>query len=257
MAPSKSHLVDLSHPWRVDLWPFVGLPKASMIDSIGGPGKAPRAQQLTTNMHVGTHLDAPMHFVANAGDMASIPLDRLYHEGVIVDVSDQVEDWGIIRPEHITNNVEVREGDIIIIHTGWHHYYKGEREENQDKYFYYAPGPASEMAKWMVEKKIRWFGIDTSSGDHPMNNGLIRRGRPDLVKGFEEKMGKSIEEVFPASGFSVMHTLLFPQDIIHAENVGGDLDDVLNTRCTIGAFPWKFVGGDAGICRIIAFLTSD
>jgi kynurenine formamidase len=29
---------------------------------------------------------------------------------------------------------------------------------------------------------------------------------------------------------------------------------VLNRRCVTGAFPWNFVGGDASICRIIAFL---
>jgi hypothetical protein len=36
--------------------------------------------------------------------------------------------------------------------------------------------------------------------------------------------------------------------------VGGDIENVLNTRCIIGAFPWKFEGGEACPCRIIAFL---
>ncbi|MHB8566213.1 MAG: cyclase family protein [Nitrososphaerales archaeon] len=254
MTSASTQLVDMSHPWRADLWPFVGLPAPSITDFIGGPGKAPRVQQITTNMHVGTHFDAPMHFIANAGDMASISLDQLYHEGVIVDVSDKIKDWDIIYPEHVTDKVDVKDGDIIIFHTGWHHYYKGEREENELKYFCYAPGPDAEMAKWMLKKKIRWFGMDTSSGDHPMNTGLVKKSRPDLVKEFEKKMGKNIEEIFPSSGSSIMHTMLFPHKIIHAENLGGDLDKVLNRRCTIGAFPWNFVGGDACICRIIAFL---
>ena len=251
---SNVRIVDLSHPWSIDLWPFLEFPKPSISDLVGGPGKAPRAQQITTNMHVGTHIDAPMHFVANMGDMASISLDRLYHEGVIVDLSDEIGEWDIIYPKHITDKIEVKDGDIIILHTGWHHYYKGEKEENSVKYFYFAPGPGKEMADWMLEKRIRWFGIDTSSGDHPMNNNLVKKTKPELVKEFEKKCGKNIEDVFPASGSSIMHTFLFPHDIIHAENVGGDLDQVLNTRCTIGAFPWKFVGGDASICRIVAFL---
>lgn len=250
---TSSKLVDLSHPWHAGLWPFVNLPQPTIIDVIGAPGKTPRAQQITTNMHVGTHIDAPMHFIEGGGDMASIPLEQLYHEGVIVDVSDKVKDWDIIYPEHITEKVDVRDGDIIIFHTGWHHYYKGERDENQKKYFFYAPGPGEEMADFMLEKKIRWFGIDTASGDHPMNNNMVKRSRPDLVKEFERKTGKNIEDTFPASKSSIMHTKLFPHGVIHAENVGGDLDNALNRRCNIGAFPWKFKGGDACVCRIVAF----
>ena len=46
----------------------------------------------------------------------------------------------------------------------------------------------------------------------------------------------------------------FAEGCVHAENVGGDIEKVLNTRCIIGAFPWKFEGGEACPCRILAFL---
>ena len=36
--------------------------------------------------------------------------------------------------------------------------------------------------------------------------------------------------------------------------MGGDIERVLNTRCITGAFPWKFEGGEACPCRILAFL---
>ena len=54
-----------------------------------------------------------------------------------------------------------------------------------------------------------------------------------------------------------MHTFLFPHDIVHCENVGGDIDRLLNRRCVIGAFPWRFVGGEAAFCRIVAFLDDE
>ena len=63
------------------------------------------------------------------------------------------------------------------------------------------------------------------------------------------KSGRLVkEEIFP------MHYLAFPEGCVHAENVGGDIEKVLNTRCIIGAFPWKFEGGEACPCRILAFL---
>jgi kynurenine formamidase len=118
----------------------------------------------------------------------------------------------------------------------------------------------------MHDMRIAWWGIDAGSGDHPMNT-TIRYMRPDLTQRFEEKMGRSVrdyfgeyeyrhhksgrlvkEEIFP------MHYLAFPEGCVHAENVGGDIEKVLNTRCIIGAFPWKFEGGEACPCRIIAFL---
>jgi kynurenine formamidase len=50
-----------------------------------------------------------------------------------------------------------------------------------------------------------------------------------------------------------MHYDLFPLNIIHAENVGGDIDKVLGKRLIIGCFPWRFEGGESCIARIVAF----
>lgn len=205
-------------------------------------------------MHVGTHIDAPVHFASGAEDMAGVTLDQLYHQGIIVDVSDEVKEWDILYPEHIEDKVDVKEGDILIIHYGWHHYYYGEREPNEEKYLCFAPGPGRQFVEWALKKKLRWLGVDTGSGDHPMNIAPLRRLRPDLVKKFEAKIGRRVEEVFPESELDLVHTRLLTQRTIIAENIGGEIDRVLNRRCTIGAFPWRFVGGDGSICRIIAFL---
>jgi hypothetical protein len=39
--------------------------------------------------------------------------------------------------------------------------------------------------------------------------------------------------------------------------VGGDIDLLLNERCIIGCFPWRFVDGESPICRIVAFVEDD
>jgi len=51
-----------------------------------------------------------------------------------------------------------------------------------------------------------------------------------------------------------MHTLLFPHDVIHIENLGGELDKVLDQKITFGCFPWRFQGGEASLCRAVAIL---
>jgi kynurenine formamidase len=117
----------------------------------------------------------------------------------------------------------------------------------------------------MLARKIKWFGIDCGSGDHAMNTS-IRLMRPDLAKRFEQKVGKSCEEFFgeysyihKRSGRKVtenmfpFHSYAFQEGLIHAENVGGDIELMLNQRAVIGAFPWRYEGLEACPCRIVCF----
>src|SRR5918996_1352742 len=179
-------LVDLSHPWNMHTPGWIGYPGSKIYYTQTLQTNRIVSQRVETSLHVGTHLDGPMHAADGAGDIASLPLTKLIHEGVIVDVSDVVEDWSIITPKHITSKMEVKKGDILILHTGYHRYYEGKPQQDLTRYF-------------------------------------------------------------------PMHHLAFPEGCIHAENVGGDIEKALNQRCIIGAFPWKFEGGEACPCRIIAF----
>ncbi len=208
------------------------------------------AQVIETSLHCGTHIDAPIHYCHGGKDMASIPLDRLYGPGVVVDLRDSLEDWSIYKPKDITNRVQVKEGDILIINTGYHDYYT----KDESRYMCRHPGPDEEFAHWALKMKLRWIGVDTASADHPMNTNAIPAYRPSYVKEFEERIGQPLEKIFPRAKVHPMHALLFPHDLIHAENLGGDIDSLSNQRCNVGAFPWKFVGGEASICRIVAFL---
>ena len=70
----------------------------------------------------------------------------------------------------------------------------------------------------------------------------------------EKKLGKSLDEIFPKPDYQIMHTLLFPHDIIHIENLGGQIDEVLDQKIQFGCFPWRFQGGEAALCRAVAIL---
>ena len=41
------------------------------------------------------------------------------------------------------------------------------------------------------------------------------------------------------------------------ENLGGEIAEVAGMRVTLGAFPWRWVGGEGCICRVAAFLDLD
>ena len=41
-------------------------------------------------------------------------------------------------------------------------------------------------------------------------------------------------------------------EIIHVENIGGEIDQVLNKRLILGTLPWKFQYGESAFCRCIS-----
>jgi kynurenine formamidase len=246
-------LVDLTHPFSIHTPGWVGYPspKLSYFQRHATHGIV--SQWLELPLHSGTHFDSQMHIVSGGSDIAALPLDHLCREGVIVDVSDVVEDFSVIKPHHITDKMEVRKGDILIYHTGYHRHFNGGSEEDEERYFLRHPGGDREFAEWLVEMEIAWTGVDTGSGDNPMNTS-IRYKRPDALREYEKKIGKSVNEVFPEEDLFVMHHVPFRAGIMHVENVGGDIEQALNRRCMIGAFPIPIEGGEASPCRVVAFI---
>jgi len=211
-------------------------------------------QIIKTSNHIGTHLDGERHFWTAGRDMASVPLEDLFGEAVIVDISDAVGDYDLYTSEMIEERVEVKENDILIINTGYHKYGWDQPEADEERYFMKHPGPNFEFAEWAMEKKLKWIGVDCGSADHPMNT-VIKKLRPDLAKEAEEHLGKPLDEIFthPESR-QFMHTKLFPEGIIHAENLGGEIDELLNQRVKVGFFPWKGVDLESSIGRCVAFV---
>jgi kynurenine formamidase len=246
-------LVDLTHTFSIHTPGWVGYPspKLSYFQRHATHGIV--SQMLELPLHSGTHFDGEFHIISGGKDLASIPLDTLCREGVIVDISDLMEDWSVIKPSMITDRAEVKKGDILIYHTGYHRYYNGGPEEDEERYFLRHPGGDREFAEWIVEMELAWTGFDCGSGDHPMNT-TIRFKRPDALRAYEEQIGKDVNEVFPEEDLFVMHRVPFSNGITHVENAGGDIEDALGQRCMIGAFPMPIEGGEASPCRVVAFL---
>jgi kynurenine formamidase len=258
-------MVDLSHTMNVHTPGWVGYAGNKMYYAQNLQTQRIVAQRIDTALHVGTHFDGALHATDGRGDMASYPLEYLVGKGAIVDVAERMDDFAVITPDMLRGKVAIEKGDILIIHTGWHRHYEGQPRQDLVRYFCMHPGGGMELLRWMLDMEIKWFGIDCGSADHPMNT-TIRLMRPDIARQFEERVGMTCAEFFPRyeythklSGRRVVndlfpfHNFAFQEGLQHAENVGGDIEKVLNRRCLIGAFPWKYEGLESCPCRIIAF----
>jgi arylformamidase len=214
-------------------------------------------QLVTHSNHVGTHLDGEIHFYTPGKDIASLDMDFLVHDGAIVDLSDACGDYDVYTSKMVEERVEVRPGDILLIHTGFHHYGWDQPTADEVRYMIKHPGPDREFAVWAKKKKLRWIGVDCGSADHPMNT-KIREWMPvqagECDKHFRTKYKRSLDEVFTPDKYQLMHIEMFRKGLIHAECVGGDIDLLLNQRAMIGCFPWRFVDGESSIARIVAMV---
>jgi arylformamidase len=214
-------------------------------------------QVVTHSNHLGTHLDGEIHFFTPGKDIAQLDFDFLMHEGVVVDLSDSVADYDIYTPDMFESKVEIKTGDILIIHTGFHHFGWDMPSADEVRYMVQHPGPDRDFATWAKDKKIRWIGVDCGSADHPMNT-IIRQWMPRQAKQadawFHRRYGQSLEERFDDSKYQLMHIEMFPEHIIHAECIAGDIDLLINRRVQLAFFPWRFVDGESSIGRCVAFV---
>jgi arylformamidase len=250
-------LIDLSIPLGIGTPPWPTYEPLSMKYFKRLAPNGANGQILTHSNHVGTHLDGEIHFYTPGKDIASLSLDFLVGEGVIVDLSDAVGDYDVYTSAMVEERADVHDGDILIIHTGYHHYGWDQPTADEIAYMVKHPGPDREFAEWCKRRKIRWIGVDCGSADHPMNTA-IRDWMPRQARAadahFREKYGMPLAEFYDDSKYQLMHLEMFNVGIIHAECLGGDIDLLLNQRATIGCFPWRLVDGESCISRIVAFL---
>ena len=222
-------------------------------------GQGANGQIITTSNHVGTHMDGEIHFHASGRSIGNVPMKEWVGQGVVVDISDQVGDYDLYTPEMLMKKAEIKKGDILIINTGYNRYAWDQKQSDEVRYFVKHPGPGPGFHKWAVDMKLKWIGVDCGSADHPMNT-IIRQWHPARFKEAEDKLiakykVKSWDAYFPQDEYyQVMHIKLFPKKIVHAENLGGDINKLSNKRAWIGCFPLRGIELESAMCRIVALL---
>lgn len=245
-------LIDLTLPWTDDCPSYTGYPDAKTYFFMRSHNEQVNAQMLEIPNHNGTHLDGERHYYMNGPGVGEIPLETLVTEGVVVDISDRVDDFGVYTAEDLlAQPVEIRPGDALIVHTGYQRYAYHQPTADVQRKFLRHPGPDPAFADWCLEMDFAWLGIDAASMDHPINL-LPKLDRPDVLAECEATLGDELDSF--GEGFDpIMHTELFRHGLVHVENVGGDIEEVLNERVVLGCFPWRMVDVESSPCRLVAF----
>jgi arylformamidase len=208
---------------------------------------------VTTSMHTGTHVDGPLHCTGGGDDIASLPFDRLVRPGYVVDLRDVADDWHVVTPGEVEERLPgpLERGDALILRYGWQRFLKGHDEEDAERYFNRHPGPGRALVQWVIDREVAWIGTDSASFEHPANIN-IRTTRPDLLRELETAVGT--DERFDDDSWMMAHRRLLERGRLHVDQAGGDLDAVPAERVTLAIWPWRYTGGEASICRLVAIV---
>ena len=137
-------------------------------------GRTSYQNAIHTGEHVGTHFDAPCHWVTGAdlGDVASVPVTRLVAPAVVIDRTEQCA----ADPDHLLRREDVEawqreHGGLpagwLLVRTGW-----SARSHDQDLFLNadeagpHTPGLDPECARWLAEETpILGLGVETVGTD--------------------------------------------------------------------------------------------
>jgi kynurenine formamidase len=174
----KRIFVDLSHPFGADmpLWPYFTKP---VIDTMHGLAKSGvLSQKVTVVQHCGTHADAPRHVMerdfagARARYSHELPVDAYVGDAVCLDI--KVEDWGLIKGEHLDDacerahvKPEELKGMVICLRTGMHLKY----DDSKD-YYHYSCGTGLDAGNWFQKYMPKCVAMDMQALDHPLHTAM-------------------------------------------------------------------------------------
>jgi kynurenine formamidase len=122
--------------------------------------------------HVGTHMDAPLHFSADGADLATIPVTSLFVPLVIIDIRGKSEKSvdAQVTPEDLSAHIK-QHGPLpakccVIMQSGWSRHVSSPRYRGEDGGTLHFPGFHPDTARKLIEEsQVVGMGVDTLSLD--------------------------------------------------------------------------------------------
>jgi kynurenine formamidase len=188
-------------------------------------------------VHIGTHLDYSFHYGSKsegrpAKTAEEIPLEWCYADGVKLDLTHK-------KPNEVIKAIDLEQAlkrinyalkphDIVLLHTGADKLFGG------PKYFSEYPGIDVSAIDFLLDRRVKIFGVDTMGIDRPYKF---------MLKEFLEER----KPLYPA------HFYGRKREFIHIERLA-NLDKVPATGFKVICFPVKIKCTGAAWARVVAIL---
>ena len=197
-------------------------------------------ERITINSHIGTHVDAPLHYGSQcegkpARTIEQIGLEELYCDALVLDLRELAKPGdGItvaaLRRALEENGGEVTPGCAILLRTGM------EQHSIQDLRCYVYPGMTREGTLFLAELGAKVLGTDALGWDRPF--GVMR-------KAFEETQDES--QIWAGHFAGRDREVFIVQQLMN-------LKDLPRHGFKVGFFPIKLAHCSAAPARVVAFM---
>ena len=148
--------IDLTHTFDDGMPVYPGDPAShlSQIATIEKDGFTDHI--LETGLHVGTHMEAPLHMIEGGKYLSDIPPERFTGRGRLINAVGRSE----IGAE-LLDGIEIGAGDIVLVMTGHAAKFRG------DDYYTSFPELTEGFAQRLTASGVSIVGMDTPSPDSP------------------------------------------------------------------------------------------
>lgn len=248
IADQRIRLVDLTTPLSSETpalvlpEPFENLLDFSLeqISAYNEPGPFWKHHNIRTGEHIGTHLDAPTHWITgrNGKDVSQLELPRLVGPAVVIDAVEQAErdaDF-LLDIEHVQEweqeHGELPENGWLLLRTGWEHRSHDRAAFlNADENGPHSPGFTVRCAQWLAEERaISGVGVETV--------------------GIDAGMAATMDPPFP------VHYHLLGHDK-YGVTLLRNLGQLPTTGALVVVSPLPVVGGTGSPARVVALVEAD
>ncbi|OJW52675.1 MAG: cyclase [Alphaproteobacteria bacterium 41-28] len=117
---------------------------------------------------MGTHIDAPAHFIPGGRCINDLNLQELIAPCIVMNVSNQMHERYSLKVKDIesfeTQHGVIPPGCFVIVYSGWERYWTTPDKYRNNLVY---PSLSKEAAQALLDRQIVGLGIDTLSPDRP------------------------------------------------------------------------------------------
>ena len=217
----------------IDLTLTLGSERISLVPGLVGVETEPiqthatharSNQKLCLATHIGTHVDAPFHFVDGATTVENMPLEKYAGPAILLDLRSAAKGQEALTISELTQsgaNPESVKDQIVGLFTGW-----AEAESGGPRFYGHGPYLGTDSAGYLADCGANAVAVDFPIDKHP------------------DTPLSTIKD-FP------VHRLLLGQNIPLIENLI-NLDKLVGKEFELWALPLKLKGGDGAATRAVA-----
>ena len=217
----------------IDLTLTLGSERVSEIPGLMGVETSPLMthetharsnQKLCLATHIGTHVDAPYHFVPGAATVDEMPLEKYMGPAILIDLRNAARGLEPLTIEQVRaagGEPEALSGKIAVLFTAW-----AENESGGPRFYGHGPYLGTDTAAYLADNGVNAVAVDFPIDKHP----------PTPLSTIND---------FP------VHRLLLGQGIPLIENLI-NLHLLVGEEFELWALPLKLKGGDGAATRAVA-----